>query len=124
MDRLTDRPVGRDRLIEIEDDQLDQISGGAINVFIDDPKQITKMYLLNPPLGRKTLSCQWVMKRMQYVYRSNNLRRSPTSHWLCHALLGCRSRVKYSPEGRYLFSSGGRLDFSSLYQCDSPTGVG
>src|SRR4051794_27177277 len=81
-------------------------------------------YLLNPPLGRKTLSYQRVMKRMQYVYRSNNIRWSSTSHWLCHALLGCRSRVEYSPEGRYLFSSGERLDFFSLYQCDSPTGVG
>jgi hypothetical protein len=31
-------------------------------------------YLLNPPPGRKTLSYQGVMKRMQYVYRSNNIR--------------------------------------------------
>src|SRR3954447_19009474 len=47
-----------------------------------------------------------------------------TSHWLCHALLGCRSRVEYSPEGQYLFSSGERSNFFSLYQCDRPTGVG
>src|SRR3954469_8466993 len=81
-------------------------------------------YLLNPPLGRKTLSYQWLMKSMQYVYRSDNIRWNSTSHWLCHALLGCRSRVEYSPEGQYLFSSGERSNFFSLYQCDRPTGVG
>jgi hypothetical protein len=35
-----------------------------------------------------------------------------------------QSRVKYSPEGRHLLSSGGHLDFFALYQCDSQTGVG
>src|SRR6476659_2095628 len=33
-----------------------------------------------------------------------------------------QSRVEYSPEGRHVLSSGGRLDFSTLYQCHSQTG--
>src|SRR6476646_4035602 len=30
------------------------------------------------------------MKRMQYVGRSNNIHRSPTSHWLCRILLSAK----------------------------------
>ena len=58
---------------------------------------IEKGYLLNPPPGRKTLLCQWFMKRVKYVCRSNSIYWSSTTHWLCYALLGCRSHMEYSP---------------------------
>src|SRR3954452_24867947 len=37
--------------------------------------------------------------------------------------IGVPSSMEYSPGERHLLSSGGRLDFSVLYQYYSPTGV-